>query len=140
MSRSTTIAVVVIVAVVIVGGAVALAVHNSSSSNDTTMNMSPTPTVAGSASNSPSASTTNAVTISDFAFVPGTITVKTGTTVTWTNQDSASHTVVVDSGTGPKSSNIATGKTFSYTFATAGTYAYHCSIHPSMKATVIVTD
>lgn len=78
------------------------------------------------------------VTISNFAFDPATITIKAGQTVTWTNQDTVAHTVVADDNSW-KSPDINNGASFSHTFTTAGTYAYHCSIHPKMKATVIVT-
>ncbi len=78
------------------------------------------------------------VTISGFAFDPATITVKAGETVTWTNEDTASHTVVADDNSW-QSPSISKGSTFSHTFTTAGTFAYHCSIHPKMKASVIVT-
>ena len=78
------------------------------------------------------------VTISNFAFDPAVVTIKAGQTVVWTNQDSAAHTVVADDN-GWKSPTIAQGSTFSQTFTTAGTFAYHCSIHPTMKATVVVT-
>jgi plastocyanin len=79
----------------------------------------------------------NAVTIQNFAFNPGTIEVAVGTTVTWTNQDSATHTVTADDGSFD-SNNLATSATFSQTFSTAGTFTYHCKIHTSMKATVTV--
>jgi plastocyanin len=75
--------------------------------------------------------------ISGFAFKPNTITIEVGTTVTWTNMDSAPHTVTTretlfDSG------RMSTGDTFSYTFEQSGTYEYYCTIHPSMVATITV--
>lgn len=78
-----------------------------------------------------------AVEIMDFTFSPETLTVAIGTTVTWTNHDSAIHTVtsltgVFDSGT------LSNGGSFSFTFTQVGTFEYHCSIHTSMKGTVIV--
>ncbi|MDD5190694.1 MAG: cupredoxin family copper-binding protein [Dehalococcoidales bacterium] len=79
----------------------------------------------------------NTVSISNFSFVPGILTVNVGTTVTWTNNDSTTHTVTSDSGVFD-SGSIAIGKTYSYTFSTAGTFSYHCSIHPSMKGSVKV--
>ncbi|HEX7498068.1 MAG TPA: cupredoxin domain-containing protein [Candidatus Limnocylindrales bacterium] len=81
----------------------------------------------------------SAVSISNFAFAPLAITVPVGTTVTWTNQDSADHTIVSDDGKTFTSTNVAKGATYSFTFAAAGTFAYHCGIHPTMKGTVIVT-
>ncbi len=78
------------------------------------------------------------VTISNFTFDPTVVTIKAGQSVVWTNQNSVAHTVVADDNSW-KSPNIAQGSTFSQTFTTAGTFAYHCSIHPNMKATVVVT-
>ena len=84
-----------------------------------------------------SAATGNAVSIASFSFQPAPITVAVGTTVTWTNNDATNHTVTADDGSF-KSDPIAAGATFSQAFAAAGTFAYHCSIHASMTATVIV--
>ncbi len=78
-----------------------------------------------------------AVTISGFAFSPATLTVKAGTTVTWTNNDPTAHTVTSDNGAFD-SGNVASNGAFSYTFASAGTFPYHCAIHASMKASVVV--
>jgi plastocyanin len=97
-----------------------------------------TPSAAASAAAPPSAGgAANAVTIKDFAFGPGTITVSAGSTVTWTNQDTAGHTVTADDGSFD-SKTLAGGASFSQAFAKAGTYAYHCNIHSSMTATVVV--
>ncbi len=76
------------------------------------------------------------VKIVDFGFEPGTLTVPVGTAVTWKNTGSqhttTSVTKVWDSG------NLATGATFSFTFAKAGSYEYRCTLHPTMKGTVEV--
>jgi plastocyanin len=79
----------------------------------------------------------NEVWIQDMAFNPGTITVKAGTTLKWTNKDSVTHTVTADDNSFD-SGDIAVNGTFSHTFSTAGTFAYHCKIHPSMKASVVI--
>ncbi|NMH99376.1 cupredoxin domain-containing protein [Pseudonocardia acidicola] len=77
-----------------------------------------------------------AVTIANYAFSPAALTVPVGTTVTWTNTDSVPHDV---SG-GPLHSPILNqGQSWSYTFSTAGTYSYICSIHPYMNGSVTVT-
>lgn len=81
---------------------------------------------------------TNSVAIQNFAFSPASLTVKTGEAVVWTNEDSAAHTIVSDTGNEINSLSLSTGQSYSHTFSTAGTYAYHCSIHPSMKATITV--
>jgi plastocyanin len=79
------------------------------------------------------------VTVQNFAFSPPTVTVAPGTTVVWTNKDSVNHTVTSDTGAWSDSGSLATNRTFSHTFAKAGTYPYHCAIHPSMTAKVIVS-
>jgi plastocyanin len=105
--------------------------------------------VAGCTTNSaPAASTTapaaaggtDAIAISNFAFSPATLTVKPGTTVTWTNQDGVAHTIASDAGSPVAftSDSLANGASYRFTFTQPGTYAYHCSIHPSMKGTIVV--
>ena len=80
-----------------------------------------------------------AVHISDFAFAPQVITVRVGTRVTWTNlQPAIEHTVTADHGSFG-SDPLTTGSAFSHVFTIAGTYAYHCSIHPDMTGTVNVS-
>lgn len=78
------------------------------------------------------------VKISNFAFDPVTITVPVGTTIMWTNADSTNHTVTADDKSFD-SGSLAQGKSFSQTFSKEGTFAYHCSFHPTMTAKVIVT-
>jgi len=75
--------------------------------------------------------------ISNFSFNPKKLTVKIGTTVTWTNDDPAPHTIAFADFT---SQTLNTGDTYSYTFTQAGTYDYYCSIHPSMKGQIIVAQ
>lgn len=77
----------------------------------------------------------NTVIIKNFAFSPGTLTVKQGTKVTWTNQDSAPHKIKSDTF---NSSNLNNGDAFSYTFNSKGSFDYICSIHPSMSGKIIV--
>jgi plastocyanin len=76
--------------------------------------------------------------IANFAFAPANLTVKVGGTVTWTNTDGATHTVTANDGSFD-SGSLATGATFSQTFAKAGTYTYACAIHASMTGTITVT-
>lgn len=85
----------------------------------------------------------NSVSISGMAFSPSSLTVAVGTTVTWTNSDAVAHTVtsdtaLFDSGPITASGGYGGGGTYSYTFTTAGTYNYHCTIHPMMTAKIIV--
>jgi len=98
---------------------------------------SATPASSAKASAVATTAAGSAVTIANFSFQPTPMTIAVGTTVTWTNTDSAGHTVTADDGSF-NSDKLASGATFSQTFATVGTFAYHCSIHSSMKATVIV--
>lgn len=79
----------------------------------------------------------NTVLISGFAFHPTPITVAAGTTVTFTNNDAATHTATADDGSF-NSGDLATGASFTHTFGKAGTYTYRCAIHPSMKGSVVV--
>ena len=76
--------------------------------------------------------------IADFAFAPASRSVKAGDSVKWTNRDGATHTVTADDGAFD-SGKLAGGKSFSFTFEQAGTFAYHCNIHQRMTAKVIVT-
>ncbi|MBW8798825.1 MAG: cupredoxin family copper-binding protein [Streptomyces sp.] len=84
--------------------------------------------------------TGTAVAIKNFAFAPATLKVPVGTTVTWTNQDTEAHTVTSTGPGGPlRSAALGTRATYRYTFTKPGTYAYLCTIHPFMTATVEVT-
>ncbi len=76
--------------------------------------------------------------IKDFAFNPASLTVAVGGAATWTNQDTTGHTVTADDGSFD-SKTLPNGQTFSQTFSTAGTFAYHCTIHPTMKGTIVVS-
>lgn len=76
--------------------------------------------------------------ISGFAFNPNTLTISKGASVIWTNMDSASHTIVSDTGYEINSGSISKGNTYVHVFNTPGTYDYHCSIHPAMKGKVVV--
>jgi len=89
----------------------------------------------------PTASTPAAtVAIQNFAFVPATVTIKAGSSVTWTNMDTAPHTAT-DLANAFDSGSLTTGQTFNFTFNTTGTFTYHCLIHSMMKtAVVIVTN
>jgi plastocyanin len=77
------------------------------------------------------------VRIDNFTMSPKTVTVAPGTTVRWTNADDIPHTIVSDDHVF-KSKVMDTGDQFAYTFATAGTFNYFCSIHPHMTGTIVV--
>ncbi len=78
------------------------------------------------------------VSIQGFAFSPHTLTVAPGTTVVWTNKDSAAHTVTSDSNAWTDSGSIAQGKSFTLTLTKPGAYPYHCAFHSFMTATLVV--
>jgi nitrite reductase (NO-forming) len=78
------------------------------------------------------------------AYDPSPLTVKTGTSVTWTNNDSSIHTVTSglpekgNVGTLFDSSLISPGNTFVHVFDKQGTFDYSCTLHPFMHGQVIV--
>jgi plastocyanin len=77
------------------------------------------------------------IVLKNFMFQPTSLTVKAGSTVTWTNMDEEVHTVVSSSGLF-RSSALDTKDSFSFKFDQAGTYRFVCSIHPQMVGTVVV--
>jgi plastocyanin len=78
-----------------------------------------------------------AVSISGFAFHPSSVTVNVGDTVTWTNNDSVAHTAT-DDDMSWDTGTLSQGGSGSITFNSAGTFPYHCSVHPTMHGTVVV--
>lgn len=88
------------------------------------------------------------VAIRDYAFDPPTLTVKAGTTVTWTNEDTVPHTVTATDSlstdattTGLFDTQLGQGQSFSFTFSESGTYFYECTLHkamPTMHAKILV--
>lgn len=96
---------------------------------------SPTPTPGGLSS--AVAIPMGASTLGKGAYVPGDLNVTVGTTVTWRNTDSVSHTSTSDA-TGWNSGVVAPGGQFSFAFQTAGTFPYRCTIHPGMVGTIVV--
>jgi plastocyanin len=79
-----------------------------------------------------------AVSVANFAFVPASLSVQSGDTVTWTNMDDISHTVSADNDAFD-SGVFGKGRTFQLTAGAPGTYTYFCQIHPFMKGTLTVT-
>ena len=85
--------------------------------------------------NQPEQTSGSTVTIKNFSFSPGTLTVKVGTTVAWVNEDSAAHTIKSDTFS---SGELSNGQKFEFRFEKAGSFDYSCGIHPSMKGKIIV--
>jgi plastocyanin len=98
--------------------------------------ISPNPRGAA-AEAAPAARSVN-VKIANFAFNPGVITVPVGASVTWTNNDDDAHSVVSNNNTF-RSAPLDTGDSYTFTFPAAGTYAYHCGLHPQMVGKIVVT-
>jgi plastocyanin len=110
------------------GSVVTTTSSGDSGSSGTTVSTAGTGTATGGA--------TVQVIMTNRAYDPATVTIKVGDTVTWVNQDAPQHDVVADNGEF-KSELFDKGKTFSFIFREAGTYPYHCSIHPGMTGVVI---
>ena len=104
---------------------------------------SPSPTPAPGPVSAPGSSSSavtipvGAATLASRAYTPDTVDVALGGTVTWTNTDSVAHTSTSDA-SGWDSGIVAPGGQFSVAFPTAGTFSYHCAIHPGMIGTVVV--
>lgn len=77
------------------------------------------------------------VRIAEHRYAPETITVPRGATVRWVNEDDDPHTVTSD-GDAFASPGLDRREAWTFTFAAAGTYAYHCALHPTMTGTVVV--
>jgi len=132
-----------IIVVVIIGAFFFLNKGNSQQMNNQQQSMSPqtqtqTQTSSPTTTGSP-VMANNAVTIQNMAFSPASLTIKVGDKVTWTNQDSVGHSATADDNSFD-TGVIAQGQSGSNTFSKAGTYTYHCSVHPSMHGTIIVTQ
>lgn len=98
----------------------------------------PTNQTTSNKSQNQSNATKYTVIAQNFAFTPNTLMVPVGTTVTWVNQQNGvTHRIYSDT-EAFESKELKTGDTYSYKFTKAGTYKYHCSIHPNMTGTIIV--
>jgi plastocyanin len=97
----------------------------------------PEPKKGGGGGKAASASGSTTVQVKEFSFNPQNLTVSKGTKVTWKFEDDTDHTVTADRKTF-KSADLKNGKTYSFTFNTAGKYSYFCSIHQYMTGSVTV--
>jgi plastocyanin len=82
----------------------------------------------------------NTIMITNAGYQPNSLQVKVGTTITWTNTDSAAHTVTSDTAGVFDSGPINTNATFTFTFSQAGTFTYHSTGETSVTGTVVVTQ
>ncbi|MCW8965151.1 MAG: plastocyanin/azurin family copper-binding protein [Candidatus Pacearchaeota archaeon] len=78
--------------------------------------------------------------IKNFEFIPGSVTVKKGTIVTWTNLDSAKHTATSDEEGVFDSGLLSKDESWSYTFNEIGSFGYYCIPHPFMTGTIEVVE
>lgn len=142
MMSSRLITLTVVAVIGLVGfGAIVLKNNDKSTSTKTDTATTSTNNNQNTAQSSSDAQT-NMITYKGFAVVQKAIKVKKGTTVTWTNQDSAKHDVTPANETEEfKASGLfGKGETYSVTFNTVGTYSYYCSPHPYMKGSVEVIE
>jgi plastocyanin len=83
------------------------------------------------------AAASTGVTIRDFEFAPGSVTIDAGDTVTWNNQGPTGHSATADDGSFD-TGILADGESGSHTFSQAGTFSYFCTPHPNMRGTITV--
>ncbi|HEY7186905.1 MAG TPA: plastocyanin/azurin family copper-binding protein [Vicinamibacterales bacterium] len=114
-----------------------LAVACGSDSSSPSMPVTPTPVPTPGGSSTAISIPMGAEVLGNRAFMPDNLEIAAGTTVTWTNTDSVAHTSTSNA-TGWDSGLISPGGQFSFTYQTAGTFPYHCAIHPGMVGTVVV--
>jgi plastocyanin len=106
-----------------------VAVASFACGDDSPTNPSPTST--------PVSIVNGASTLTSTAYSPNPVNVSVGGTVTWTNNDTTTHTATSTTGAW-NSGTIAPGRTFSQRFTSAGSFPYNCTIHPGMVGTVTV--
>jgi len=126
---------VAFVAIGIVGSVAWARKDVSSAAEPSTTSAVPGTTVAGATANG-----SQAISIKDFSFTPASLSIRPGDSVTWTNADGAAHSIKSADQIFDSPDRIDPTMSFSFTFATPGTYTYICGVHPSMKGTVEVAD
>ena len=139
MNRNMTIGIVAVV-IIVIGGIVWFASRQGQNSTTPANNNSQSQTTGGTVQ-----TTDQMVSIKDMSFTPAMLTIKKGVKVTWTNEDSVGHNVIGDdaslAGGLPASADVlSNGQSYSHTFDTVGTFAYHCGVHPGMTGTIEVVE
>ncbi|MDD5318708.1 MAG: cupredoxin domain-containing protein [Candidatus Pacebacteria bacterium] len=137
MNKTTII--LLVLAIIVIGGAIIFFSNNSNQNSNQILVTNSTTTQNISTSTKPVAASIT-ISIKNFAFNPSTVNIKTGTKVTWTNNDGAPHTVTSDSENLLESPILSPGQSFSFIFNKNGSTSYHCSIHPMMKGNIVVTN
>jgi plastocyanin len=119
------------------GIALVLAACSGGGGNVTT---APHSTTAGAAPCKDSTGTTTVqANVKDRTWTPSTVTAKVGDVITWTNADTVPHAVALDDGSCAMSNTIAGGASKSLSFSVAGSFPFHCSVHPTMKGTITIS-
>jgi plastocyanin len=128
------------VALAACGGGASTAPTTAAATEAPPGSQAPAATTAGSAVCADSTGTTTVeATVGGFQWGP--VSAKVGDVITWTNSDAAPHKVALDDGSCTMSGNIApNGGKASLVFSAPGTYPFHCSIHPTMKGTITITQ
>ncbi|HEY7590188.1 MAG TPA: cupredoxin domain-containing protein [Candidatus Limnocylindrales bacterium] len=128
-------------------GLVLIAILGAGACGGTGSGGSPAATTAASASpaaGAPCARATDPVespvevSIAGRAYDPDPVEAKVGQPIAWTNEDGVPHTATLDEFPACATSTLSQGSTGALVFSAAGTYAYHCAIHSSMKATITI--
>ena len=121
-----------------------LAACGGGTTTTSTTTSTPTPTATSQPTPSPTPTVVMVKIIEQnekYSFSPATLSIKVGTQVVWTNTTDAPHTVTSDTaGVFSSPGNVTQNQTFMFSFTTPGTFAYHCNVHPYMKATITVTS
>jgi plastocyanin len=114
------------------GGGTSSAAPIASAAAPSAAGASAAPSSAGGPVCAVSTSTgTVAVTMQNTAFNPATVQAKVGDVIGFTNKDSIQHTATLDDGS-CTTDVVAGGGTAALSFTAAGTYPFHCKIHPNM--------
>ena len=112
-------------------------VNTTSNSASSSINNSATSEVVVTASSSSNSSTYD-IAIANFIFSSNVLTIHSGDTVFWMNQEDVLHHLISDSGNEIDSSLLYPGQSYSHTFANKGSFSYHDFVHPSLNGTIIV--
>lgn len=147
MNRSLLIGIVTVVVLLGIGVLILNPFKNQTTAPQSEATLEATPALTQSPVATDQTSTDSATTqeammveIKNFSFSPATLTVRKGTTVTWTNQDSVKHNVFSATDGGPQGPLLGKDESYSFTFEKVGTFSYICQPHPNMKGTVTVTE
>ena len=98
------------------------------------------PSAAGDPCAPSTAAGTVTASIIDFEFDPATVSAKVGDVISWTNDGATPHTATVDDHGACATAQLAVGQSGAISFTAAGTYPFHCAVHPTMKGTIEISE